>query len=199
MGVLDDAIREHLELKRKHGVPEEEVERQQEEALGPARREVAQQPEDAEIAADDAALFDGEQPGAPVADEPAGATRIPAAHEPALAEPLADELPPTEPPVADHTGMEPPPADDAPVADPSAADEPDLEPDAHDALGDTEPHGFPALEDDEEQDEDEELVASDPDQDDPDMLEDTPEFLQETPEHDRLWFEQKPPRDFDFD
>ena len=30
------------------------------------------------------------------------------------------------------------------------------------------------------------------------MLEDTPDFLQETPEHDRLWFEQKPPR-FDFD
>ena len=31
------------------------------------------------------------------------------------------------------------------------------------------------------------------------MLEETPDFLQETPEHDRLWFEQKPPRDFDFD
>jgi hypothetical protein len=31
-----------------------------------------------------------------------------------------------------------------------------------------------------------------------DELEETPEFLQETPEHDRLWFEQKPPRDFDF-
>jgi hypothetical protein len=31
-----------------------------------------------------------------------------------------------------------------------------------------------------------------------DELEDTPEFLQETPEHDRLWFEQKPPKDFDF-
>ena len=29
-----------------------------------------------------------------------------------------------------------------------------------------------------------------------DVLEETPEFLQETPEHDRLWFEQKPPRDF---
>ncbi|MEA2310264.1 MAG: hypothetical protein QOE28_232, partial [Solirubrobacteraceae bacterium] len=27
----------------------------------------------------------------------------------------------------------------------------------------------------------------------------TPDFLQETPEHDRLWFEQKPPRDFDWD
>jgi hypothetical protein len=32
-----------------------------------------------------------------------------------------------------------------------------------------------------------------------DVLEETPEFLQETPEHDRLWFEQRPPRDFDFD
>jgi hypothetical protein len=31
-----------------------------------------------------------------------------------------------------------------------------------------------------------------------DVLEETPDFLQETPEHDRLWFEQKPPKDFDF-
>ena len=41
MGVLDDAIREHLDLKRRHGVAEEELLRQEEEALGPARREVA--------------------------------------------------------------------------------------------------------------------------------------------------------------
>ncbi len=34
------------------------------------------------------------------------------------------------------------------------------------------------------------------DQDDP--LEATPDFLEETPEHDRLWFEQKEPKDFDF-
>ncbi len=32
-----------------------------------------------------------------------------------------------------------------------------------------------------------------------DLLEETPEFLEETPDHDRLWFEQRPPRDFDFD
>ena len=32
-----------------------------------------------------------------------------------------------------------------------------------------------------------------------DPLEETPEFLQDTPDHDRLWFEQRPPRDFDFD
>jgi len=34
---------------------------------------------------------------------------------------------------------------------------------------------------------------------DHDLLEETPEFLEETPDHDRLWFEQRPPRDFDFD
>jgi hypothetical protein len=35
--------------------------------------------------------------------------------------------------------------------------------------------------------------------DDDDVLEETPEFLQDTPDHDRLWFEQRPPKDFDFD
>jgi len=39
--------------------------------------------------------------------------------------------------------------------------------------------------------------APDPLEEDP--LEETPEFLQDTPDHDRLWFEQRPPRDFDFD
>jgi hypothetical protein len=205
MGILDDAIREHLELKRKHGVPEEEVERQEEEALGPARREVAQQPEDADIAADEAAptvatggappspdddtaLFDGEPPGpAAVHPEEAFATE-PEPDEPLADAPLADAPPfeepePAEPSVADHTGLEPPPADDAPV------------------LGDTEPHGFPAVEDDAEPDEADEPGEDEGEGEDgePDVLEDTPDFLQETPEHDRLWFEQKPPRDFDFD
>lgn len=32
-----------------------------------------------------------------------------------------------------------------------------------------------------------------------DVLEETPDFLEEAPEDDRLWFEQKPPKDFDFD
>lgn len=34
---------------------------------------------------------------------------------------------------------------------------------------------------------------------DEDLLEETPNFLEEAPEDDRLWFEQKPPKDFDFD
>jgi hypothetical protein len=211
MGILDDAIREHLELKRKHGVPEEEVERQEEEALGPARREVAQQPEDAEPAdeatsapaaggdAPTALPFDGDS-GAAVTDEavPAEPTSVP---EQAAAPEHA--LEPVEPPVADHTGLEPPAVEDAPAAGVPAADEPDLEPDPYEALGETEP--FPVVEEDEELEEgedleeDEELPVSDAEEEDLDVLEDTPDFLQETPEHDRLWFEQKPPRDFDFD
>jgi hypothetical protein len=43
------------------------------------------------------------------------------------------------------------------------------------------------------------LAAAGEGVEDPDVLEETPDFLQETPEHDRLWFEQKAPRDFDFD
>jgi hypothetical protein len=32
-----------------------------------------------------------------------------------------------------------------------------------------------------------------------DLLEETPDFLEGTPEDDELWFEQQPPKDFDFD
>jgi hypothetical protein len=38
-----------------------------------------------------------------------------------------------------------------------------------------------------------------PSRPDEDVLEETPDFLEETPEDDQLWFEQKPPKDFDFD
>lgn len=38
-----------------------------------------------------------------------------------------------------------------------------------------------------------------PEHQDEDVLEETPDFLEETPEDDQLWFEQKPPKDFDFD
>ncbi|HET9074000.1 MAG TPA: hypothetical protein VFN48_05430 [Solirubrobacteraceae bacterium] len=39
MGVLDDAIREHLDLKRRRGADPAEIERLEREALGPVRRE----------------------------------------------------------------------------------------------------------------------------------------------------------------
>jgi hypothetical protein len=184
MGVLDDAIREHLDLKRRHGVAEEELQRQEEEALGPARRDVAQQLEDADepavaAAEDETALFDLDAPSAEsAAPDEAAAEEAALQHE----EPVG---------------------------------EPGHEPDPHDALGETQPHGFEAIADEDEEaepynrDPDEEDVVAAEDEDegededdeeeDQDVLEDTPDFLQETPEHDRLWFEQKPPRDFDFD
>ena len=43
------------------------------------------------------------------------------------------------------------------------------------------------------------IVPADDEPDGEELLEETPDFLEETPDHDRLWFEQRPPRDFDFD
>ena len=111
MGILDEAIREHLELKRRRGADPAEVARQEQEALGPARR---------------------------VAEE---------------------VVPPAATGAVALSALEA--RDDVPSAPPEPA------PDAARA--------------------------------DDDVLDRTPDFLQETPEHDRLWFEQRPPRDFDFD
>lgn len=56
MGVLEDAIREHLDLKRKHGASDEELNRQEADALGPARRDVPEgEAEPAEAEHDEAA------------------------------------------------------------------------------------------------------------------------------------------------
>jgi len=42
-------------------------------------------------------------------------------------------------------------------------------------------------------------IDYDPDTGHEDVLEDTPRFLEDAPEDDDLWFEQKPPKDFDLD
>jgi hypothetical protein len=146
MGLLDDAIREHLELKRRRGADAEEVSRLEQEALGPPQRgEFA----GASAPAEPAEPVDPGEPGEPAEPaEPADAATVAPAAD---TEWLEDEPEPAEEPAAD----EPTAAYQAPHAEP-------------DAEGD-------------------------------DVLEETPDFLQETPEHDRLWFEQKPPRDFDLD
>src|SRR5215218_68990 len=140
MGLLDDAIREHLELKRRRGADAEEVSRLEQEALGPPQR--------------------GEFAGAAAPAEPVEA-----------AEPV-ETVEPGEP----VDSLEPEPVDDDPVVAVRAepAPEPLDEP--------TDEHAAP---------------TADPPAEREDVLEETPDFLQETPEHDRLWFEQKPPRDFD--
>src|SRR4051794_1878180 len=136
MGLLDDAIREHLELKRKHGANPEDVARQEQEALGPGKRNEFAQPE----------------------EEPAAV----------VAEPEPDVEP--EPPLQ----VEPPEPATPPVGQEEDPWLPDDERDEVPAAESLQPRG-----------------------EDDDVLEETPDFLQETPEHDRLWFEQKPPRDFE--
>jgi hypothetical protein len=163
MGTLDDAIREHLELKRRAGAAEDEVQRLESEAFGSARRE----------------------PPAPVIDAPVDP---PAAEEippPPAAIPTPEPEPEPEPvaPPASDTWL-----DDDEEAEPelpAVAEQSTSEFTAHEATEAT--GGAPASD----------YVA--PDDEGEDLLEETPDFLQETPEHDRLWFEQKPPRDFDFD
>jgi len=59
----------------------------------------------------------------------------------------------------------------------------------------TQLHEDAAVENDHEEDAEEPA----PSQTEEDVLEETPDFLEETPEDDQLWFEQKPPKDFDFD
>jgi hypothetical protein len=160
MGLLDDAIREHLELKRRHGAPEGEVDRLTDEVFG--------------------------------SNAPPPADAVPAEPEPvALPEEPAPEPEPEQPPALDEAPLPvvevPPPSftDSEPWLD-----DPDEVP-AEESLDHqrTEEHPAPSLSD--------EYVEPDEGPEGEDVLEETPEFLQETPEHDRLWFEQKPPRDFD--
>src|SRR4051812_5317782 len=159
MGVLDDAIREHLELKRLHGASDEEIAQEEAEALGPARRDFPAQAEAEAEAEETTEPSDAEPPLEPV---PLG--------KETLAETVIDEPPPPAP--------EPEPEPEA-EPEPEPESEPAPEPDTR--------HPAPDTPEPEHREGDE------------DVLEETPEFLQDAPEHDRLWFEQKPPRDFDFE
>ncbi len=207
MGLLDDAIREHLELQRRRGADPTEVARAEQEALGPVRRE----PVATSSPADDLAeTHHDDEPGLAPDErlEPSG-------YASEAAPVREDEDPRAEPHEAPVRRRAPDDAD-APVRDtwesdpepptrsfdaatglprdtgrpvpprkrPAPADEPTTEHRIDDADDDAPPRSAtpdagPAA--------------------DEDVLEETPDFLQETPEHDRLWFEQRPPRDFDFD
>lgn len=296
MSILDDAIREHLELKRAHGADESEVKRLEDEAFGPPGR-----PEDPDPLAETPTEFmtapgaDG-APGATEADSggrriniadlqepPEAAPLVPAEDEAQAAPPAEEEQPAAEhdavieAPDAGHTTeerhaiAEQPTeffdvqselgAEDAPPAEaPSPSDEEILDAEAAEpklapveppteihasrteapaddvAEEDEEDDDFwseqrlsdeldqaleaPLLEDDEELPpappaaeepiseeyeqpkaaaEPEQNVNYDPDTGHEDVLEDTPDFLEDAPEDDELWFEQKPPKDFDFD
>jgi hypothetical protein len=226
MGILDDAIREHLELKRQHGGDPSEIERLEREALGPVRRQPLDSPDQepasgAEVDersiesqetgelgesdyeeyyeeeySDEAETGDWGEPFEDGFERPG--TR-PSRSEPP---PATSESESTEPPsAAEHEGergllrwrrsrRDSVPPEDAP---PTQAEPPER------ASGGEETVEYGV---------DDALAAeggkpqkrrADRPSSEEDVLEETPEFLQDAPEHDRLWFEQRPPRDFDFD
>jgi hypothetical protein len=218
MGLLDDAIREHLDLKRRRGADPAELERAEREALGPVRRKgdvaTAEYPGDVDEA------FDAEA-------EDAAAGSSPMAYDQAE----HDDWDPRDDELAIH-GPEPELDAEPPRRSRRSTTEDDAEQDQPRGLAarfglrgrrseeaddaDLESDELPVSEDeatrvhrpanarsdrtappvDDETAEHQIADAPDPDED---VLEETPEFLQDTPEHDRLWFEQRPPRDFDFD
>jgi hypothetical protein len=197
MGLLDEAIRQHLELKRRHGADPSEVARQEQEALGPPRRgtaaEEAELADDTELAVDETELYDDEDE---LADDELADDELYEDEDEDDAPRFASE-PPRQP------EPEPEPEPEAPVA---SVDQPTQAFDVGDLEAADRDAGAQAEEDAEEDagvdeprrpPENRAEPGADA-EDSEDVLEETPEFLQETPEHDRLWFEQKPPRDFDF-
>ena len=172
MSSLDDAIREHLELKRRLGASEDEIKEKEAEAFGkgsrPPRAET-EEPAPAEPAPISEADFDEAfiDPGLPAAEPTANGQHS------------TVELDPTELSAAEGTAT----ADEI--------FEPDEVPPAESL--------DPALTVRDERGTRNAKPEAPADAGDEDVLEETPEFLEETPEHDRLWFEQRPPKDFDFD
>ena len=205
MGLLDDAIREHLDLKRRRGADPAEVERAERDALGPVRR-VAEGQDDPGLALSPDAGHEPEDEFFDQSEHLPDATEDPEWHDPLALEPESQA--PAQPPAPGliFEGQEPParvpapaPAAPLPLPPAPAPAEPAPAGDQH-ASSAPEPVYEHAGEETVEYDVEEALdSAPEPPEKGDDVLEETPEFLQDTPDHDRLWFEQKPPRDFDFD
>lgn len=90
---------------------------------------------------------------------------------------------------------------EAPLTD--EPDAPSPMTDEHDIPAPTAQPAAPLFDPEEEDDEpaagEEHREYEPKDQGHEDVLEDTPDFLEDAPEDDELWFEQRPPKDFDFD
>jgi hypothetical protein len=190
MGLLDDAIREHLDLKRRRGADPMEIEQAEREALGPVGRVPT---------ADDAEMN----------DEPASQPDAEYGHEEdGWDEPFAESV--GEQGLAGEEHEYDEAEEDQPHGSAgeewdirsdrgSTAEDADTRPGRETQAPPTRPAEASGQETEEYNVEDEHRREAGGHGDDGDMLEETPEFLQDTPDHDRLWFEQKPPRDFDFD
>ena len=182
MGLLDDAIREHLELKRLRGADLGVVAREEHDALGrvPRRGDAVYEDESDEgpgATRDDEAL---PAPDAEVISDSAesgsgGQETVEINMEAVLASEGDLASSPTHPSSTRAISDE-----SLEWEVPEEADEPARHAEPDDEQG-SEAH-----------------KASDQAELVEDVLEETPDFLRETPEQERLWFEQRPPRDFDF-
>jgi hypothetical protein len=121
------------------------------------------------------------------------------AHEPEDDEPYEEDDFFSEQRLSDELNQ----ALEAPVTDEHEVFAPETEPELEEEAEEHHPqpehspfvdHSDP--EDDDDEDGDEPLPPAAKHED---VLEDTPDFLEDAPEDDDLWFEQKPPKDFDFD
>jgi hypothetical protein len=274
MGILDEAIREHLELKRQHGAGDSELKQLEDEAFGQAERPGDEQAHDplAEAPTEFMAQPETESTAEPEPREP---TIADLQEPPAMEHEIVDDLPepavaevepeieaagpsteerqviaeqptemfdieqelgeapaptPTDEQLIEEEIAEPrlAPADPlagieeveeaevsiqrpAPDDDEEYEDEDDafwneqrLSDELDQALEapprDPEPEITHDSEPEEEPESEDDLAPVEPEaRRDEDVLEETPDFLEETPEDDQLWFEQKPPKDFDFD
>ena len=207
MGTLDDAIRQHLELKRRRGAADSELQRLEDEAFGPPSRPGEPDfPEHeggpAEQSGNGAIADAHAEPG----EHEAAEAQTTIYEEPHVTEPELGELdleldeavaPPEEPVVTEEPVI-PEEHPDAPASEPpiEALDTVEHEMPEHEVApaeepepSEQEPEGAA-----EEDGASEEAEAGQQD----DMLADTPEFLKDAPEDDELWFEQGKPKDFDF-
>jgi hypothetical protein len=189
MGLLDDAIREHLELKRLRGADPGDVAREKQTALGPVRHGGETEADGSQVEyAEPDHTDESFSPVSSTTDDSSavGQETIEINMEAELA--ASDAGQSSAPSKVEHA---------APVAQRAhaqASSEESLEwemptdrrhkPASRDG---SQGHAGPGLES--------EQGAEEPVED---VLEETPDFLRDTPEQDRLWFEQRPPRDFDF-
>jgi hypothetical protein len=266
MGILDEAIREHLELKRQHGAPDSELKQLEDEAFGQAERpgdegardplaeaptEFMAQPEVAERPGRrEPSIADLQEPPPPPAPEPSAAEepepspstdeRQAIAEQPTelfdVEDELAESPSPSDEELVEEEIAEPRLASADPLAEleedeeaevaiqrPAPDDDEDYEDEDEDEddafwneqrLSDELDQALEAplekgeVEVDEELDAETDLVEEDEPIGEPeapttrhdeDVLDETPDFLEEAPEDDQLWFEQKPPKDFDLD
>lgn len=168
MGILDDAIKEHLELKKAHGADQGELKQEIDAVLGEPGAVDASAVENAAALEERAEVPEPAEPPAPPTPTPEPVTEAPEPEQPP-ARPI-----PTPEPTAGHT--------------PSAAD--------FNWKSESRVEAESAKHKDRSA---EEVSLPSSGGETGDLLEATPDFFQETPEYDRLWFEEKAPKDFNFD